>query len=410
MIEKMKLRKLKDVCFIKPPKNESKSLLNNNDLVSFVPMSDLGINQKYININESKELEKVYSSYTYFKENDVLLAKITPCFENGKLGIAKNLKNGIGFGSSEYIVYRPKLKDEIDSEYLYYFLSQESFRKIGSGIMTGAVGHKRIPKDFYEDFLIPLPENIKEQKQIVEILDKTFEAIDKAKVNIEKNIQNTKELFQSKLNEIFSQKGEGWEEKTLGEVCEMIKRGISPKYTEEDGIIVINQKCIRDHKINLSLSRLHNSSLKAVNIERIIKIGDVLINSTGTGTLGRIAQVRNIELEGCTIDSHVTIVRPFNKLFYIDFFGYALIKIEKEIENSGEGTSGQTELSRVKLQNDFKINYPNCHKKQKEIVLILDSLKINLKNIEQKYQQKLKNLEELKKSILEKAFSGELLV
>ena len=259
------------------------------------------------------------------------------------------------------------------------------------------------------DFKISYPLSTLEQKQIVEILDKSFEAIDKAKANIEKNIQNTKELFQSRLNEIFSQKGESWEEKTLGEVCEMIKRGISPKYTEEDGIIVINQKCIRDHKINLSLSRLHNNSLKAVNIERIIKIGDVLINSTGTGTLGRIAQVRNIELAGCTVDSHVTIVRPFNELFYIDFFGYALIKIEKEIENSGEGTSGQTELSRIKLQNDFKINYPNCHNKQKEIVLILDSLKVNQKQLEQKYKQKLKNLEELKKSILEKAFSGELL-
>ena len=274
----------------------------------------------------------------------------------------------------------------------------------------GTSGQTELSRNkLHNDFKISYPKSKTEQKEIVEILDKAFESIEQVKANIEKNIENAKELFQSRLNEIFSQKGDGWEEKTLGEVCEMIKRGISPKYTETDGLIVINQKCIRNHKIDLSLSRLHNSTLKSVNNERIIKVGDVLINSTGTGTLGRIAQVRDIELEGCTVDSHVTIVRPCNDLFYLDFFGYALIKIEKEIENSGEGTSGQTELSRMKLQNDFIINYPSNLKKQQEIVLILDSLKTNLKNIEKHYNQKLKNLEELKKSILQKAFSGELL-
>ena len=82
-----------------------------------------------------------------------------------------------------------------------------------------------------------------------------------------------------------------WEIKTLEEVCEFISRGISPKYTESQGLVVVNQKCIRNHVVNLELTRLHDNNLKAVSSEKFIKNGDVLINSTGTGTLGRVAQV-----------------------------------------------------------------------------------------------------------------------
>ena len=162
----MNLRKLKDVCEIKPPKKESKQKSSDDDLVSFVPMNNLNILSKYLNIEQEKPLINVYKEYVYFAENDVLLAKITPCFENGKLGIARNLKNGVGFGSSEYIVFRSK--GQIDPDYLFYFLSQNSFRDEGSRVMSGAVGHKRVPKDFIEDYLIPVPP-IAEQRRIVGI-------------------------------------------------------------------------------------------------------------------------------------------------------------------------------------------------------------------------------------------------
>ncbi|WP_279474648.1 hypothetical protein [Aeromonas veronii] len=121
--------------------------LTDTDLVSFAPMDDLGIDCKYLNPKLTRSLGDVAGSYTYFANGDVLLAKITPCFENGKLGIAHNLINGIGFGSSEYFVIRPC--HEISAEYLYYFLLQESFREEGAKSMTGAVGHKRVAKEFF---------------------------------------------------------------------------------------------------------------------------------------------------------------------------------------------------------------------------------------------------------------------
>ena len=124
---------------------------------------------------------------------------------------------------------------------------------------------------------------------------------------------------------------EGWKNAKLGEVCELIKRGVAPKYIDDGGICVINQKCIRDHLINLKLARRHNLVAKAINPERYIRVADVMVNSTGTGTLGRVAQVRSEPEEPTTVDTHVTIVRPKLDIFYPDFFGYMLIKIEDEI-------------------------------------------------------------------------------
>ncbi len=203
-------KKLSEVCQIKPSKKEAKEVLAESDLVSFVPMNDLGIRQKTLIHKEEKALGKVVGNYTYFADNDVLLAKITPCFENGKLGIAQGLKNGIGFGSSEYIVFRSK--GEIDPEYLFYYLSQDSFRDAGAKVMTGAVGHKRVPKEFIENYRIPLP-RLEEQKRIVAILDEAFAGIDTAIANTEKNLANARELFESYLNSVFTKRGDGWQEK-----------------------------------------------------------------------------------------------------------------------------------------------------------------------------------------------------
>ena len=209
---------LSEVCQIKPPKKEAKGKLSDTDLVSFVPMKDLGICERKFPLNEERILKKVYGGYTYFADNDVLLAKITPCFENGKLGIAKGLTNGIGFGSSEYIVFRAN--EPLDPEYLFYFLSQDSFREAGTRVMTGAVGHKRVPKEFIENQEIPLPP-LPEQKRIVAILDKAFEGINQAISNAEKNLANARELFESiVINNIFGDPDQKqWEEIAVADLA-----------------------------------------------------------------------------------------------------------------------------------------------------------------------------------------------
>jgi type I restriction enzyme, S subunit len=179
------LNKLGNCTLINPPKSEVNNLDSATE-VSFIPMKDMGINNISAIPNQKQNLQDVKGSYTYFAENDILLAKITPCFENGKLGIASKLLNRVGFGSSEYIVFRPN--KNLKKEWLYYFLNRDLFRIEGAQNMSGAVGHKRVDKDFIANTLIPIP-SLEEQEKIIFILknlsthSKTISEIILKKVN-----------------------------------------------------------------------------------------------------------------------------------------------------------------------------------------------------------------------------------
>src|SRR5450759_1250569 len=196
-----------------------------------------------------------------------------------------------------------------------------------------------------------------------------------------------------------------WEIKKLGEVCTFLNRGISPKYVDTKGVCVLNQKCIRDHFVSYEQSRRHDSLIKPVGPERFIKVGDVLVNSTGTGTLGRVAQVRNSPKEPTTVDSHVTIVRPKAGMFYPDFFGYMLILIEEAIKEAGEGCGGQTELARSALAEKFFVNFPRSLPDQQRIVSILDETFASIVKAKANAEQNLKNSKELFEIYLQSVFA-----
>ena len=140
---------------------------------------------------------------------------------------------------------------------------------------------------------------------------------------------------------------EGWEVNQLGEITTEIRRGISPKYTDEQGVRVLNQRCIRDHKISYANAR-RNDTMKRKVDGRLLRAGDVLINSTGVGTLGRIAQIQSLE-EPTAVDSHVTVARPDQSQYMPFTFGRMMTSLEPQIEAMGHGSTGQTELSRADL-------------------------------------------------------------
>ena len=190
-----------------------------------------------------------------------------------------------------------------------------------------------------------------------------------------------------------------WKTKRLGEICEIINRGISPKYSTADGICEKKKKCIRDHKINFDLSRIHDFKTKSVSREKFIQVGDVLVNSTGTGTLGRVAQVKELPFDA-TVDSHITIVRPTKNIFDTAFFGYALIFIEEEISKRGDGCGGQTELARNTLKNDFIVRYPELISEQKHIVRVLENAFAAISEAESNAEQNLKHAKEIFDSYL----------
>ena len=184
---------LADVCEINPKKSEVKNT-SVHSLVSFLPMADLNENQVNFKPKETRELSEVIGGYTYFRNDDVLFAKVTPCFENGKAGIAKDLENGIGFGSSEYYVLRSN--KQVLPMWLYLQIKSLKFETEGKAQMSGTSGLQRIPKDFVSTFQIPLP-IIEEQKAIVKALEKEMQIVEGNKELIQ--------LFEAKIKNKIAQ-------------------------------------------------------------------------------------------------------------------------------------------------------------------------------------------------------------
>ena len=153
-----------------------KSELEGNSPVTFVPMPAVEALTGKVDVTGERPYTRVKSGFTAFGEGDVLFAKITPCMENGKMAVVPKLPHGVGFGSTEFHVLRPK--EGLDERYLYYFVSSSSFRQQAQHNMTGAVGHKRVPRPWLERQEMPFPP-LPEQRRIVEKIEMLFAQLDK---------------------------------------------------------------------------------------------------------------------------------------------------------------------------------------------------------------------------------------
>lgn len=166
-----------------------------------------------------------------------------------------------------------------------------------------------------------------------------------------------------------------WHEVPLRELVGYISKGIAPSYAEEASestIRVLNQKCNRNFRISYGDSRLHDTRKKKVPPERYVKPYDILINSTGAGTAGRIAQIEDVP-SATTIDGHMILIRSNGKVTQ-KFLGYALKAHQWEVLQLDEGSTGQTELNRDRLLDEIMINYPVSLDEQNAIVGTLESI------------------------------------
>lgn len=190
---------LMDFCKINPKKIDTKEL-DDDMTVSFIPMPCVSDIWGKITKKELRKLGEVKKGYTNFCEGDVLFAKITPCMENGKSAIVDKLENDIGFGSTEFYVFRCN-ENKLNNKYLHYFVRQKTFRDEAKGEMTGAVGQQRVPKTFLENYKIKLP-TIEEQQEIVNILDKLLAKYNKIK-DLEKQLEQIELLKKAILAKAF---------------------------------------------------------------------------------------------------------------------------------------------------------------------------------------------------------------
>ncbi len=170
-----------------------------------------------------------------------------------------------------------------------------------------------------------------------------------------------------------------WQEVPLRELVGYISKGIAPSYAEKESgttIRVLNQKCNRNFQISYSESRLHDTGKKRVPAERYVREYDILINSTGAGTAGRIAQIGSVP-QATTVDGHMIILRANEKILQ-KYLGYALKAHQWEVLQLDEGSTGQTELNRERLLDEIMIRYPESFSVQEEIVLLLESIDIKM--------------------------------
>ena len=299
-----------------------------------------------------------------------------------------------------------RASDKVNNDYLFYFLLKHESEIVGN---VGAVFNS-INKNQIGNIPIPIPP-IEEQKQIVAILDKAFTAIDQAKANIEKNIVNAKELFQSKLNAIFSQKGAGWEEKRLKEITTKIGSGATPRGGQssykESGISLIRSMNVHDDGFrDRKLAFIDDEQARKLN-NVTIEENDVLLNITGA-SVARCCIVDNHFLPA-RVNQHVSIIRLKEGIMSNKFLHFALTSKETKNLLLGIGEQGATRQAITKVQiENFKIAFPSKIEVQDELLKSLEILQKKVIQIESNYIKKLADLEELKKSILQKAFSGEL--
>ena len=387
---------LSEVCHLKPAKAEARQRVPLTSSVSFLPMEDLGVDQKFVTPTQSRVLQQVVGSYTYFADGDVLLAKITPCFENGKLGIAKELLNGAGFGSSEYFVLRPK--PHVAADWLYYFLSREQFRQEGAQRMSGAVGHKRVEKEFLENQSLPIP-SIQEQRRIVRILDEAFAAIAKAKANTERNLQNAHALFRTHLQAVFGGVYQSWTEKTLGEVCKFIGGSQPPKsrFLKKEAGDTVRLIQIRDYK-----SDNHRVFIPRSSARRFCTKEDIMIGRYGPP----IFQI----LRGLEGAYNVALMKavPDCRSLMPDYLFYFLKhdKIQSYVVRSSERAAGQSGLNKETLE-PYPIAFPSLED-QARIVERIGEIEQACVIAESVYRRKAAALDALKQSLLHQAFAANL--
>jgi type I restriction enzyme S subunit len=190
------VKRLRRLVSLNPSKSET-ALLPSNSLVSFLPMEAIGQNGS-IDLGRQCVLSEVASGYSYFRDGDVVIAKITPCFENGKGALLRGMTNSCGFGTTELIVMRPD-PASMDPEFLQRLVTSDSFRKLGEASMYGAGGQKRVPDDFAREFATPLPP-LPEQRAIAAFLDRETAKIDALITEQEKLIELLAEKRQAVIS------------------------------------------------------------------------------------------------------------------------------------------------------------------------------------------------------------------
>ena len=397
--------------FLLNPKSE----IDDNTHCGFIPMTLVEDGFSGNHLYEERIWKDIKKGYCHFQNGDIGIAKISPCFENRKSTIFENLPNGYGAGTTELVILRPII---LYTKFYLYVFKSDWYMQEGTKYFKGVVGQQRVHKEIFTDLQIPLPP-FAEQQRIVAEIERWFSLIDiieNSKENLQTTIKQTKskildlaihgklvpqdpndepaiELLK-RINPDFTPCDNGHSEKLprnwclsrLKELCSFLSRGKSPKYSDNDKTIpVFAQKCnLKEGGISLEQARfLDPSTICKWSEVYKLQTGDILINSTGTGTVGRTRLFNESYLGQYPFvlpDSHISVVRA--KAGIIPQYLYAYIssnKIQQYIENNLAGSTNQKELY-IGVLEQMEIFVPPLAEQQrivqkiKELFSVLDNI------------------------------------
>ena len=396
------VKTLGESCFIArggSPRPIQEFLTNDADGVSWIKISDATASDKFIFKTKEKIKPSGIARSRLVKEGDFILSnsmsfgrpyvmKISGCIHDGWLVL------------SEYEKY-------FDQGFLYHLLGSpvvfEQFNNLAAGSTV-----RNLNIELASRVVLPVPP-IAQQQRIVAILDQAFEGIAKARANAEKNRQNARALFESHLQSVFTQRGEGWRILPLAQLSEKITKGSSPKwqginYVDKGGILFVTSENVGEHEILLKQPKFVESKFNDKEKKSILKRGDVLTNIVGA-SIGRTA-IYNLD-EVANINQAVCLVRCEPKLLNNSYLTYLLNSpVFKQILHDNEVDNARANLS-LGFFSNLEIPLPSLDI-QKSIVEKLDVFRYETQRLETLYQCKITLLSELKKSLLQQAFAGEL--
>ena len=400
--------------------NPKKSGINKqkmSDHCSFVPMDKLKLNS--LKLDETKLISDVYDGYTYFENEDVLMAKVTPCFENKNMAVAKNLLNGIGFGSSEIYVLRTN--SNLNNQFLFYRLQEDGFMEIATAAMSGAGGLKRVPAEIINTFLAAFP-LYEEQQKIASFLDHETAKIDTLIAKQEKLIALLKEKRQAVIShavtkglnpdapmkdsgvEWLGEVPEHWDVTKFGYISQVV-RGGSPRPAGDPELFngdyspwVTVAEITKDDEIYLTETETFLTKKGSLQC-RVFTAGTLLLSNSGA-TLG-VPSILSINA-----NANDGVVGFENLKVNSEFAYFYLSSLTQGLRDRIKQGSGQPNLN-TDIVKGISIPLPPSDEIEK-IVEYIHKLRAHYRQLESKAIHGITLLKERKTALISAAVTGKI--
>lgn len=403
------------------PSEELRRRLGQRWQVTFVPMEAIG-EQGQLDVSVVRDIEDVHTGYSQFSEGDVIVAKITPCFENGKGALVKGTRGGFAFGTTELHVLTPR--PVLDGRFLYYVTMTPQFRRLGQACMTGAAGQQRVPEDFVRDYRVQIPP-ISEQIAIAGYLDRETARLDALVAAEERLLDLLTEKRRAIITGTVTRGLEGrallrdsglawlgqipahWQIWKLGHLAE-IGNGSTPSrdnadYWEEGTIPWLNSSVVNQREVSEANEFVTPVALRECHLP-MVKRGSVLVAIIGQGKTRGQAVVLTFD---ATINQNLSFISPETtrlEPWFLRWVLFAAYDFLRSISDDAGGAQGALTCEEVA---DFRVPVPSIGE-QRDIVEHIAAESSRLDALSAATQQTVALLKERRAALIAEAVTGQI--